>query len=388
MSGNPPLAPAAIAAFAFIAATWEGVVHGGDASPPTSEAVDGAIARGVEFLLADQNSDGSWGTARRTKRLNIYAPAPGAHHAFRAAVTALGLEALIEAGRGREDVEKAIARGEEWLLRELPRVRRADGTAIYNVWSHAYAIQALVRLLDRHRGEDGPRAALRKLIDGQIDLLGRYESVDGGWGYYDFDFHTQKPGAGSTSFVNATVLVAFHRAKKAGFSLPAAVVERALAATERQRKSDHSYLYGEYLKWRPMQGINRPGGSLGRSQACNVALRYWGKSHVTDAVLDGWLQKLADRNLWLEFGRKRPIPHESYFQVAAYFFYYGHYYGALALEELPLEARRRHQDAISSLLLPLQEKDGSWWDFPFYDYHQPYGTAFALMTLARCRRGL
>ena len=32
-----------------------------------------------------------------------------------------------------------------------------------------------------------------------------------------------------------------------------------------------------------------------------------------------------------------------------------------------------------------QEKDGSWWDYPLYDYHQPYGTAFALMTLARCR---
>ncbi|NQT52944.1 hypothetical protein HQ576_12875, partial [bacterium] len=34
-------------------------------------------------------------------------------------------------------------------------------------------------------------------------------------------------------------------------------------------------------------------------------------------------------------------------------------------------------------LLRLQEKDGSWWDYPFYDYHQPYGTAFALMSLVR-----
>ena len=34
--------------------------------------------------------------------------------------------------------------------------------------------------------------------------------------------------------------------------------------------------------------------------------------------------------------------------------------------------------------IKLQEKDGSWWDFPFYDYHQQYGTAMALMTLQRC----
>jgi len=35
-------------------------------------------------------------------------------------------------------------------------------------------------------------------------------------------------------------------------------------------------------------------------------------------------------------------------------------------------------------MLDRQEKDGSWWDYPLYDYHQPYGTSFALMTLIRC----
>jgi hypothetical protein len=36
--------------------------------------------------------------------------------------------------------------------------------------------------------------------------------------------------------------------------------------------------------------------------------------------------------------------------------------------------------------MQLQEKDGSWWDFPLYNYHQQYGTAFALMALKRCRQ--
>ena len=78
--------------------------------------------------------------------------------------------------------------------------------------------------------------------------------------------------------------------------------------------------------------INRPGGSLGRSQACNLALRLWGDKRITDDVLKTWLDRLFARNGWLDIGRKRPIPHESYFQVAGYFYYFGHYYAALCID--------------------------------------------------------
>ena len=94
------------------------------------------------------------------------------------------------------------------------------------------------------------------------------------------------------SFVNAAVLVAFHEAREAGFAPPQHLVDRAIAATLRQRLPDFSYLYGEYLKWQPARGINRPGGSLGRSQACNAALRLWGDEKVTDQVLIDWLDRL------------------------------------------------------------------------------------------------
>jgi hypothetical protein len=153
----------------------------------------------------------------------------------------------------------------------------------------------------------------------------------------------------------------------------------------RQRLPDFSYLYGEYLKWSPRMGINRPGGSLGRSQACNLALRLWGDEAVTEEVLADWLDRLIVRNGWLDIGRKRPIPHEAWFQVAGYFYYFGHYYAARCLHELPADEQPLYQHHIARIILDRQEKDGSWWDYPLYDYHQPYGTAFALMTLARCR---
>jgi hypothetical protein len=238
-----------------------------------------------------------------------------------------------------------------------------------------------------HRRHDDAsfRERLVELMKQQFDLLDRYESVDGGWGYYDFRLGTKKPASSSISFVNATVLVAFNEAKSIGVEPPQKNVKRAIAALIRQRKSDFSYLYGEYLKDRPMRGINRPGGSLGRSQACNIALRVWGDKKITDDVLDTWLHRLFARNGWLSIGRKRPIPHESWFQVAGYFYYYGHYYAALCIEDLPVESRGLFQAHMAETIIPKQEKDGSWWDYPLYDYHQPYGTAFALMTLVRCR---
>jgi hypothetical protein len=162
-------------------------------------------------------------------------------------------------------------------------------------------------------------------------------------------------------------------------------VKRGLTCIRRQQKPDFSYLYSGNMRWYPMYRINRPGGSLGRSQACNAALRTWGDERITDRVLTAWLDRLFARNGWLDIGRKRPVPHESWFAVAGYFFYYGHYYAAQAIALLPSEMRPRYQAHLARVLMRLQETDGSWWDYPLYDYHQAYGTGYALMALARCR---
>ena len=352
--------------------------------PPKLEDLKASIGRGVEFLIQNQNKDGSWGTAQQTKGLNIYAPVPGAHHAFRTADTALCISALLEDGGDSALLQQALDRGEAWLFEHLPQLRRATPTAIYNVWGHAYAIQALVRMYARLPQDEPRRAKIKQLIESQFDLLQRYESVDGGWGYYDFNAGAKQPTSSSISFVNAAVLVAFHEAQAIGCTPPERLVKRAVAATLRQQKPDFSYLYGEYLQYQPQRGINRPAGSLGRSQACNYALKLWGDEKITNEVLDAWLHRLFARNGWLDIGRKRPIPHESWFQVAGYFYYFGHYYAARCMEELPAEHLSIHQAHMSRLLMGHQEKDGSWWDFPFYNYHQQYGTAFAVMTLHRC----
>ena len=103
-------APPKLGGLRLIVLLWAGGVHGQDATPavgreeeapprpapvamPAPASIQQAIDRGIQFLLTDQNPDGSWGSAERTKDLNIFAPVPGAHHAFRTAVTSLCISA-------------------------------------------------------------------------------------------------------------------------------------------------------------------------------------------------------------------------------------------------------------------------------------------------------
>jgi len=359
-------------------------------SDPETVAVDrvmleASVRRGLEFLYESQNGDGSWGSARKTKGLNIYAPVPGAHHAFRAGTTALALGALIDCSELVEVDEAVIERGEAWILANLPKLRRADAEALYNIWGHGLGLEVLARMASRHAGQPATLAEIKKAMAEQVDLLERFSMVNGGWGYYDFAHHTKQPGGSPTSFTTATVLVGLARAREWDIVIPEPLIRRALRSISRQQIPDGSFAYGEYLKMRPRSSINRPAGSLGRSLACFVAQHEWddpGVDYPDD--FNVWLNRLFDRNLWFDIGRKRPIPHESYFGVAGYFFYYGHYYGGLAIEALPADQRSVHQGRMAGILTRLQEADGSWWDYPLYDYHQAYGTGFALQTLIRC----
>ena len=356
--------------------------------PPTSVSqIKSAIDRGVAFLLKDQNRDGSWGTAERTKNLNIYAPLPEAHLDYRAGVTALCVQALLETHDQSKEALAAMDRGESWLFDNLPHLRRSSPDVLYNVWGHGYGIQTLVAMY-RAKPDDAERCKrIRDQIAQQIAMLTRFEAVDGGWGYYDFTFHTQRPAADTASFMSAAVLLALHDAKEIGADVPKKIVDRAIASINRQQKGDLSYLYGEYLRNEPVLSINLPESSLGRTQACNAALRVWGDERLTDDMLAVCLDRLFSRNIWLDIGRKRPVPHESFFAVAGYFYYFGHYYAARCIELLPPDHRAPQQQQLAYRLIQLQEKDGSWWDYPLYNYHQQYGTAFAIMSLERCLPG-
>ena len=111
-------------------------------------------------------------------------------------------------------MKAALDRAEAWLLEHLPQLRRATPDAIYNNWGHAYAIQALVHA-PRPRTDDATRREkIEATLRQQIELLERYECVDGGWGYYDFDVRTQKPSGSTISFVTGAAVVSLDEAQQ------------------------------------------------------------------------------------------------------------------------------------------------------------------------------
>ena len=356
----------------------------------TPAALDASIRRGTDFLLTHQNPNGSWGSARLTKELNIYAPLPGAHQAFLAGASTLALSGLIDAADPRPEAAAAIDKAAAWTAAELPKLRRADPTTTYNVWGHAYALRAMSRLYQRE-SDPAKKADWVRLAQGQVDLVDRYEDINGGWGYLDvFDeVTTQKPSGLPTAFTTATVLLAMDQARTTmGVKLDDKLVKHAVAGINYQRTPDFSYTYSFSHRMRPRLDINRPAGSLGRSQACNAALRVFGENAVTDEVLTTWADRFLAREGFLSNVRKRPVPHEGQFRIAGYFYYYGIYYFTESVKLLPKEKHAAYAEKLATILLERQEKDGSWWDYPLYDYHQAYGTGYSLMALTWCRNVL
>jgi len=190
----------------------------------------------------------------------------------------------------------------------------------------------------------------------------------------------------STCFVTGAALLAMKDAHDTmGVTLPPVLIKRAVRSVQLQRVSDFSYIYARPHRFRPRIPINRPAGSLGRSQVCNAATRAFGDKKVTDEVLKTWLKRLFDRNGWLDHGRKRPIPHEAPAKIAGYFYYFGHYYAMTCIEMLPKDEQAVWKKKLADLLISKQEKNGSWWDYPLYNYHYAYGTGFVLTTLSHCR---
>ena len=66
-----------------------------DVPPPSRETLDASIRKAADFLLKEQNRDGSWGNHTRTKGLNVLCPYPEGPRSFRTASTSLCVIGLL-----------------------------------------------------------------------------------------------------------------------------------------------------------------------------------------------------------------------------------------------------------------------------------------------------
>ena len=347
---------------------------------PGVEDVPVAIQSGLEFLAGHQNEDGSWGGFRNATFTSGFAN-PATYDTWQIGTTALGARALLEldsTSRYTEELEQAL----DFLIANTKPVRPAEWD-VDNNWSLVYGLDAVAKALQHPRYAEGPRRA--QLVQaGQELLVGlkKYQSPRGGWGYYS------DPNAGwqpewATSFTTAVAVLAMIEAREAGLELDEKVYRAGVNALKYARLPNGAYNYdvAAVPRHMRMESINQVKGSLGRIQACNLALFRAGEEDVTVEDLVWGLEQFVKHHKFLEVARNKPIPHEAYYANAAYFYLFAHYYAAQVLQQLPEKERAKFAPHVQEGILRTRQKDGAMWDFWIAANTKPYGTAFGAMAL-------
>jgi len=348
-------------------------------------ALDEVIATAVTWLVDNQQADGSWGTHHTARPIEVLASIPGSQEAFRVATTALAVSALQASPLAGHAGREAADRGLDYLL-EAYNVKRMSGLEHYNVWSFGYALQAFGERLQQ-RPNDPRKAEILAACAHLIEKLETYQTLDGGWGYLSINgVPTFQPSDTSMSFTTATIMVGLERVREVGVELPERLTSRAVDHLKRSRLPDGAFLYGEYLKYRPRHLINRRKGSACRNPLCHYALQLFGEQPPTENAVEESLRDLLVRHAGLQRAAlRRPIPHESWYAISGYFYLYGHAYAAVVLADQPEAVQSQLWPAMVESVLVCRQPDGSFWDYPLYSYHKPYGTAFALQALTRAQ---
>ena len=294
------------------------------------EAQDAAVA----WMIEHQNPDGSWGTIDASRPYQIYLDTQSSHQAFGGATSALGVMSLVEPSRTDPAAEASLQRGVEHLV-TMPEVGKASGNTFYDIWTHTYMISALCRVVADPRFAES-RERIVAVIEREIDILRDRQGLDGGWGYYDFDYILENPsGDQSTSFNTAAVLLALEEARARGFEVDPRMVEDGIKAVERMRLPNGAYAYGTYAQYRPQAPFNMIKGSLGRSQPCNLSLHELERNITLEQMQAGverCVATTASRSAGV--GRSRT----SLLLVEGYYYFFGHYAG-MVIEELEEPSR-------------------------------------------------
>jgi len=342
--------------------------------------------KGVDWLIANQNDDGTWGTFASARPYEVTLGTQASHDGFGMATSALATLALHEPSKTDPAAFAAMVKGLDHLLTQQSPAR-ATGGIFYDTWAHTYILQCVAVLYrDERLADRVPEMA--EVIEREIDLLADRQAADGGWCYYDFGHSRATPtGMLSTSFNTASVLIAFDEARRSGFDAPAEVVADAVASLARLRFPGGGYAYSFAHRNRPMGAPNRVQGSIGRAQVCNLAL-YRYHAGVTGDDLELGLRQLREWHHYILIGKGRPIPHEGWYATAGYYFMFGHYYAGLVIEDLPDGPRQDHAKWLATTLRDLQDDGDTWFDFPVYGYGHAYGTAFGVLALQATDRAL
>ena len=373
------------------------------APPPASQAV--AIAAGVEVLLelqeayrpdrrAPRMSDRDvldWQVRERSRLRAARAldgeksewPYEGVHRVrgvvppgYRVGGTAIVASALVQVAGFDADPRRqaAVQRALKFMLAEL-----ADNELLapgpksgYDVrgWAHIYGLDFLLLLERRKLVAAELKKPVAVMIQHLLGCLAKNETRGGGWNYANDS---------CSPFMTGSTLLALYHARAQGVAVDHAMVERALAGLQAAQGRKGSYAYSGTTK-RPggrRRRVPMP-GACARAAIAELCLYRAGRStpdklrRAVDGFFAHWDELLVRKG--------QQGTHVGAYNIAPYYYFYGHTYAALAIEALPAADRPALRVRMQKILWATRENDGGWND-RIFPRSKSYSTAMALLAL-------
>ena len=332
---------------------------------PTHEV----IATGIQQLIELQHDDGAWpyeGVYRVNRKIPI---------GYRIGGTAICCTTLLYGSvespdqQQQDDSNNAIRRGVKLILVELEHpLMKPSRESRYDVrvWGHIYALDLFCRLKLSGRFKDlDPETSpwIKKLTQTLLT-----EEIDsGGWNYANRRAHA--------GFVTAPAVEALMWARQTGQTVPVEVLDRTKKVLLDSRNETGAFAYsGPDRESRPA----KLPGSIARSSACETALSLLGleRAKESESSINAFYEHWDE----LEKRRKKTGTHKPPYNIAPYYFYYGHRYVAQAIARLPQEKQQAHIEKFTAIVLKTRDQDGTWNDRVF-DQSKAYGTAMSVLAL-------
>jgi hypothetical protein len=339
------------------------------------------MSRAARYLVGQQRKDGSWcSDAIETLSEAAYPFAVETWYCFKLGANGLAIQALLvldDTPERRAALEKAV---EYFCTTRLPG--RGNEWDVDYAWAAVEGFAGLVAVAQDERfAAPEWQAKVKKRAMEYYAILERIQEPLGGWGYYEGPVVSRRP-TWSTSFTTASVIPALVEAEKLlKWPVDPKVRERAVKYVQQCALPNGAYEYDLNAIPRITGGehINNVKGSLGRIQVCNWARRRAGDASVTDDKLRKGLELFFEHHKFLDEARLRPIPHEGYYAVAAYFYFFGHAYAGQVINLLPAAEREAWHRKLRAEIAKCQWKDGSFMDFLGSAHMGIASTSFAIL---------
>lgn len=307
-----------------------------DQAPELTEAAEKAIDRGLQFLLANQNADGSWSSSNGD---------------YAIAGTSLGLMAFMVQGQfpGLGQHGEALDRAKDYLLkRSQESPSGAMGVKMYEIGLFTIAMSELWGMTKDPKDNQEIQVALER----SVQVILRSQGPLGGWRY------APRPDAGQDTSVTAMVFVSLASAREAGVLVPNETIKRVTNYLRDQAWDERTGGFGYQGK--------------GYTMACTAGGVY--AAQLAGNRDTEWVEAALNalENDPKMFSRKENGH-----------FYYSHYYAMQAMVQAGDDRYANWYPKIRDSLISLQQTNGSWQEKED-DY--PHKTPMAIIILGTPHR--